>query len=81
MTHTPEPLAFTGNGKIVWPEQRRIEAALAATAGIPTDALEAGAVRELVEALRMVLDEGHSYESEGLARDYARAALAKVQQP
>ena len=32
----------------------------------------------LVEALRMVLDEGHSYESEGMARDHARALLARI---
>ena len=36
------------------------------------------AAPELLEALRVVLDEGHSYESEGMARDYARALLARI---
>ena len=34
---------------------------------------------ELVDALRMVLDEGHSYESEGMARDYARDLLREIE--
>jgi len=42
------------------------------------DAPIIAAAPELVEALRMVLDEGHSYESEGMARDYARALLARI---
>jgi hypothetical protein len=47
------------------------------------DMLEANArliaaAPELVEALRSLLDEGHSYESEGMARDYARALLARI---
>jgi len=37
----------------------------------------------LLKAALWVLDGGHSYESEGMARDYARALLAKIegQQP
>lgn len=36
------------------------------------------AAPELVEALRCLLDDSHSYESEGYARDHARALLAKI---
>lgn len=49
--------ATTGCGPTSEANARRIVASVNATAGIPVEALEAGAIGELVEALRMLLTE------------------------
>lgn len=56
---------------------RRLVASWNALAGIPTESLEAGLVREMAEALRLVL-KGGSCADWSRAMDAARAVLAKL---
>lgn len=42
------------------------------------EAASAATVAELVEAINCLLDDSHSYESEGMARDHARKVVARA---
>lgn len=61
-------LSHTGKMTVGAAELLRVRAVLA----------EAG-VAELVKAASDLLDDGHSLESEGQARDHLRAVISKVQ--
>lgn len=80
MRYTPRPWRFVEKGR-GWRDARRIVACVDACEGIPTKALEAGVVREMVEALEALLPSienavGEIYYWPEYER--AKAVLAKV---
>lgn len=60
------------------PNARRIVACVNACEGIPTEALESGVVREVVEALEALVGEEEKRGRDPDALPMARAVLAKV---
>ncbi len=64
-------------------EMRRLDACIDACAGISTEALESGAIKELVEAAAGVMGtpSGFQDDDEQLAKGRLSRALAKMEAP
>lgn len=80
VSKAPEPLRALGEyltSLLDENEWKSAERYLNAAALTHPPAQDVAALVELADALACVLDDSHSYESEGMARDYARKVLDK----
>ena len=78
MRYTPGPWRFVEKGR-GWRDARRTVACVNACEGIPTEALEAGVVRELIDAAESALFALENCGPERLLDDFEVDAIERLQ--